>query len=346
MEPRFASPRHCRALTKSDKRRPREASLRRAVSTAYYAVFQALCRTCATKLGDRALGRVHADISVFGSSVSLRWRSGTPIGRQARLAEAIESLQAAREWADYNPEPRPKFDAATNRAPFVRASARTNGARFVAASNFGRGSGLKSAHSRAACRDLRLPQAGPVGQLAVPERQRNATMIQRPKYRREHVPRRAIPTNWWRRFYKEPGKRRNRLSRLLGAVTLRGDAVCRILLAPAHCRGDAKRGSTCRPLCGRSFAVGGFILGGRERSRKESENPRYLAALSRRRRSCQAGGSPKCSFAPPSNKCSRIGQDPHLDLHSFPTQFCRWRPQKAPLSLFSHRFGSPVFACR
>jgi uncharacterized protein (UPF0332 family) len=33
---------NARALAKLDKRRPREASLHRAVSTAYYALFQAL----------------------------------------------------------------------------------------------------------------------------------------------------------------------------------------------------------------------------------------------------------------------------------------------------------------
>ena len=41
---------NARALAEIDKRRPRLASLRRAVSTAYYALFQALCELCAAEL--------------------------------------------------------------------------------------------------------------------------------------------------------------------------------------------------------------------------------------------------------------------------------------------------------
>ena len=41
---------NARLLATHDKSRPRPASLRRAVSTAYYAVFQALCATCADTL--------------------------------------------------------------------------------------------------------------------------------------------------------------------------------------------------------------------------------------------------------------------------------------------------------
>src|SRR5271154_3455388 len=41
---------NARLLATHDKGCPRQASLRRAVSTAYYAVFQALCVTCAETL--------------------------------------------------------------------------------------------------------------------------------------------------------------------------------------------------------------------------------------------------------------------------------------------------------
>ena len=46
-----------RGLTMLDPRRPTQANLRRAVSTAYYAVFHSLARTTA----DLLLGRKHDD---------------------------------------------------------------------------------------------------------------------------------------------------------------------------------------------------------------------------------------------------------------------------------------------
>lgn len=40
-----------------------------------------------------------------------------------RLASAFTELRAAREWADYNPEPRPNFDETRNAKPFTREEA-------------------------------------------------------------------------------------------------------------------------------------------------------------------------------------------------------------------------------
>lgn len=121
---------NARALAGLDARRPRQASLRRAVSTAYYALFQALCETCAAEL----------------VGWDKPWESFTPIfravehGRAAqallqrnlparpdlqRLGFAFHELQSAREWADYNPEPRPNFEATKNVSPFTRNEALT-----------------------------------------------------------------------------------------------------------------------------------------------------------------------------------------------------------------------------
>jgi hypothetical protein len=121
---------NARALARLDKGRPRQASLRRAVSTAYYAVFQALCETCA------------ADLVGWGKP----WESFTPVFRALdhnraaqlllqrnfavtpdlqRLGLAFNDLQLAREWADYNPEPRPNFEATTNFRPFTRGETLT-----------------------------------------------------------------------------------------------------------------------------------------------------------------------------------------------------------------------------
>jgi hypothetical protein len=117
---------NARALATLDKGRPRQASLRRAVSTAYYALFQALCELCAKELVGwkkpwesftpifRALehGRAAQTLSQGGSIHAPEWR---------RLGYVFKELQAAREWADYNPEPRPNFQLGTNASPFTRS---------------------------------------------------------------------------------------------------------------------------------------------------------------------------------------------------------------------------------
>ena len=121
---------NARVLATVDKGRPRPASLRRAVSTAYYAVFQALCATCA----DRLVGwkkRWELFAPVFRSlehqttARTLRDSSFTTTLELRRLGLAFSELQAAREWADYNPEPRPSYRVRTNDSAYTREEALT-----------------------------------------------------------------------------------------------------------------------------------------------------------------------------------------------------------------------------
>lgn len=121
---------NARLLATVDKGRPRSASLRRAVSTAYYAVFQALCRTCADRLVRwnrpwevytpvfRALDH-HQTARILLQSALAR----TP--ELQRLGLAFKELQAAREWADYSPEPRPEYEDGRRESPFTREEALT-----------------------------------------------------------------------------------------------------------------------------------------------------------------------------------------------------------------------------
>lgn len=121
---------NARVLAKVDKGRPRPASLRRAVSTAYYAVFQALCATCA----DALIGwnkRWELFTPVFralehqATVQALRDRSVVTTPELQRLGAAFSELQAAREWADYNPEPRPNYRVGTNNSAYTREEALT-----------------------------------------------------------------------------------------------------------------------------------------------------------------------------------------------------------------------------
>ena len=116
---------NARALAELDKRRPREGSLRRAVSTAYYALFQALCETCANSLvGWNRPWEVYTPIfravdHVRAAQV-LRDSSFATTPALERLGHAFKELKAAREWADYNPEPSPSFVEGAEVAPFTR----------------------------------------------------------------------------------------------------------------------------------------------------------------------------------------------------------------------------------
>lgn len=106
---------NARLLATHDKRRPRQASLRRAVSTAYYAVFQAICATCADALV-KSRGPWELYTPVFRAPDHYRTAQALLQGSVAitsdlqRLGTAFRELLAAREWADYNPEPRPNFE--------------------------------------------------------------------------------------------------------------------------------------------------------------------------------------------------------------------------------------------
>ena len=117
-----------RLLATTDKGRPRSASLRRAVSTAYYAVFQALCTACA----DRLVGRrqpwdvytpVFRALDHYATTQALRQPSFATTPELHRLGSLLKDLQSVREWADYNPEPRPDYRPGTNDSSFTRQEA-------------------------------------------------------------------------------------------------------------------------------------------------------------------------------------------------------------------------------
>jgi len=119
---------NARLLAESGKGRPRSASLRRAVSTAYYAVFQALCATCADRLvGSRQPWSVYTPVyrapDHYASVHALREPLLAAIPQLQRLGLLLRELQSAREWADYNPEPRPNFGQGTNTSAFTRQEA-------------------------------------------------------------------------------------------------------------------------------------------------------------------------------------------------------------------------------
>lgn len=103
-------------LATRDKQRPREASLRRAISTAYYALFNRLAELCADELvGWKQPWEVFSPIYrslEHGYALRILSERSTdkshPLGREVeRLGTIFRELQAAREWADYNREPNP-----------------------------------------------------------------------------------------------------------------------------------------------------------------------------------------------------------------------------------------------
>jgi hypothetical protein len=119
---------NARLLATADKGRPRSASLRRAVSTAYYAAFQALCSTCADTLVGwsqpwNVFTPVFRAVDHYATTQALRepFLATTPELR--RLGLLLKDLQTAREWADYNPEPRPNYRPGTNDSSFTRQEA-------------------------------------------------------------------------------------------------------------------------------------------------------------------------------------------------------------------------------
>ena len=116
---------NARLLATLEKRRPRQASLRRGVSTAYYAVFQSLCVTCAdTLVGKGKPWDVFTPVFrslEHGRVARTRLQSSVATTSELkRFGLAFKELQAAREWADYNPEPRPSFEEGRKSSPFTR----------------------------------------------------------------------------------------------------------------------------------------------------------------------------------------------------------------------------------
>ncbi len=119
---------NARLLATVDKGRPRSASLRRAVSTAYYAVFQALCAACAdTLVGRSEPWSVYTPVfrapDHYATAHALREPFLAAIPDGPRLGLLLKELQSAREWADYNPEPRPNYRPETNNSVFTRQEA-------------------------------------------------------------------------------------------------------------------------------------------------------------------------------------------------------------------------------
>jgi hypothetical protein len=106
-------------LCRRTGKRPREAFMRRAVSSAYYAVFHALCRLCAdTIIGgihhkSQAWERVYRGVSHTGAKAIL-----TSSKELAAFPPEVEEfgvafvlLQKEREQADYHPAPFEKYFA-------------------------------------------------------------------------------------------------------------------------------------------------------------------------------------------------------------------------------------------
>lgn len=117
-----------RLLAQVSEEGPFEASLRRAVSTAYYAIFQALCDMCAESMVGserardafsaifRALEHGPAALALGHEFVR------TELGL-ARLYLAFKELKEAREWADYDRDSRPGARDRTTLPPFSREDA-------------------------------------------------------------------------------------------------------------------------------------------------------------------------------------------------------------------------------
>jgi hypothetical protein len=96
-------------LAQLEEGKPRQVSLRRAVSTAYYALFHALAALCANELIGSKPWEVYTPIyrtmdhgrakDVFRRIASVRGRHIAVIG------ETFILLQENRHWADYDPSP-------------------------------------------------------------------------------------------------------------------------------------------------------------------------------------------------------------------------------------------------
>jgi hypothetical protein len=101
-------------LATREARRPKQASLRRAVSSAYYALFHGLAALCAEALVGwskpwAVFTPVYRSLD-HGSAKRLfeRDREGKVLGADvAKIGRVFASLQQARYIADYDPEPFP-----------------------------------------------------------------------------------------------------------------------------------------------------------------------------------------------------------------------------------------------
>ena len=121
---------NARLLARIDKGRPRQASLRRSVSTAYYALFQAICEVCAAELVGwgkpwEAFTPIFRSLDHSRVLEALRNPSMADKPELVRLSFAFGELKAAREWADYNPEPRPRYGAGKPPKSYTRSESLT-----------------------------------------------------------------------------------------------------------------------------------------------------------------------------------------------------------------------------
>jgi hypothetical protein len=99
-------------LARRESRRPKQVSLRRAVSSAYYAVFHALAYSCADALVGwskpwHAVTPIYRSLDHSGAKrLFERDRSGTVFGPDiAAIGRDFIFLQQARHTADYDPQP-------------------------------------------------------------------------------------------------------------------------------------------------------------------------------------------------------------------------------------------------
>lgn len=98
-------------LAEREPRRPRRTSLRRAATTAYYAVFHALAKMCADQLVGASrpwdlYTPLYRSLDHGAARKTFeRARKGLPGGDVTTIGLAFISLQDARIEADYFPEP-------------------------------------------------------------------------------------------------------------------------------------------------------------------------------------------------------------------------------------------------
>lgn len=97
-------------LAKARPRRPAQTDLRRAVSTAHYAVFHALARTCADQLVGTGSAGLPERTCVYralehggAKSALLELRPSAAAAETKRFGQAFARLQKARHTADYDP---------------------------------------------------------------------------------------------------------------------------------------------------------------------------------------------------------------------------------------------------
>jgi hypothetical protein len=102
------------ALARFDERRPKQASLRRAMSSAYYAVFHALAKTCADELIGVTRANTDVWVRVYRAldhrEAKKALSSPTVLNLHAGVATfglSFVALQDQRLAADYDPRPFP-----------------------------------------------------------------------------------------------------------------------------------------------------------------------------------------------------------------------------------------------